>query len=59
VTEFFGKNYCGGNHWTGQGTAAGFVNPRNAQNSGSTQFLFVAKSAAPIHLRKSLANLRK
>ena len=49
MTEFFGENDCGRDDWTGQRTAAGFVNPRNAHNSGGTQFLFVTKSAAPIH----------
>src|SRR5947208_2274482 len=59
VPHDLGDHAGGSDDWTGQRTAAGFVNPGNAHNSGGTQFLFVTKSAAPIHLRKSLANLRE
>jgi hypothetical protein len=58
MTEFFGKNYRGGHHWTGQGAATGFVNPGNARNPGGPQFLFVTKSAAPVHPLRRLSDFR-
>jgi hypothetical protein len=59
MTKFFGKNHCGRDDWTGQRTAAGFINPRNARNSDGTEFFLVTKSAPPVHPRKSLADLRE
>ncbi len=58
MTEFFGENYCGRDYWTCQCTAARFVDPGNARDSDCTEFFLVTKSAAPIHTRKSLADLR-
>jgi len=59
MTEFFRENHCGGDDWSCQGAAASFVNPGNARDSDCAEFFLVTKSAAPIHLRKSLADLRE
>jgi hypothetical protein len=59
MTEFFGENHCGCDDWTRQGPAARFVNPGNARDSDGAEFFLVTKSAAPIHPRKSLTDLRE
>ena len=59
MSEFFRKNRCGRDNWTGQRTAAGFVNPSNAREAGGTKFFLVTKSAAPVHPRQSSTDLRE
>ena len=59
MTEFFRKNHSGGDDWSCQGAAASFINPGNARDSDGAELFLVTKSAAPIHPRKSLANLRE
>jgi hypothetical protein len=59
MTEFFRENHCGGDDWTRQRPAARFVNPGNARDPDGAEFFLVTKSAAPIHPRKSLADLRE
>jgi hypothetical protein len=59
MTEFFGENHCGCDDWTRQCPAARFVNPGNPRDSNGAEFFLVAKSAAPVHPRKSLADLRE
>jgi hypothetical protein len=59
MTKLFGKNYCGRDDWTCQRTAASFVNPGDLRDTSGAEFFFVTKSASPIHLRKSLADLRE
>jgi hypothetical protein len=59
MTEFFGENHCGRDDWSRQRTSASFVNARNARDSDGAEFFLVTKSAAPIHPRKSLADLRE
>ena len=49
MTEFFRENHCGGDDWTCQRTAAGFVDPGNARDSDCAEFFLVTKSAAPVH----------
>jgi hypothetical protein len=57
MTEFFGENYRARDHWTGKGAATSFVNSGDARDSCGAKFFFVTKSAAPVHPRKSLADL--
>jgi hypothetical protein len=59
VTKFFRENYCSGDNRTCERAPSSFINPRDTRNAGGAQFFFVTKSASPIHLRKSLANLRE
>jgi hypothetical protein len=59
MPEFFRKNYSSGYNRTCQRTTAGFVNPRNLSGTSGAQFFLVTESASPVHLRKSLANLRE
>ena len=59
MTEFFGENHCRRYDWTCQRTATGFINPGNARDSYGAEFFLVTKSAAPVHPRKSLADLRQ
>ena len=58
-TKFFGKNNGSSHNRSCQRPATGFVNPGNPRDAGDTQFFLVTKPASPIHLRKSLANLRE
>jgi len=44
------QNDCGSDDWTGQGAAPGFIDPCDAGDTDGAQFLFVTKSAAPIHV---------
>jgi len=59
MTESFGKNHCRRYDWTCQRTAAGFINPGNTRDSYGAKSFLVTKSAAPVHPRKSLADLRE
>jgi hypothetical protein len=59
MTEFLWENHCGRDDWTRQRAAARFVNPGNARDSNGAELFLVTKSAAPIHPRKSLADLRE
>jgi hypothetical protein len=59
MTEFFRKNDSRGDDWSCQGAAASFVNPGNARDSDGAELFLVTKSAAPVHPRKSLADLRE
>jgi hypothetical protein len=59
MTEFFRENHCGRYDWPRQRTATSFVNPRDARDSDGAQFFLVTKSAATVHPRKSLADLRE
>jgi hypothetical protein len=58
MTKFLRKDYSSGDNWTRQGTTPSFVNPGDLRDAGGAEFFFVTKSASPIHLRKSLADLR-
>jgi len=49
VSKFLRKNDCCRYHRPGERAATGFVNSGDTRNAGRTQFLFVSKSAAPIH----------
>jgi hypothetical protein len=59
VTKFFRENYCSGDNRTCERAPSSFIYPRDTRNAGGAQFFLVTKSASPIHLRKSLANLRE
>jgi hypothetical protein len=59
MTKFFRKNYRSGHNRTRQCSATGFINPGDLRDAGGAQFFFVTKSASPIHLCKSLADLRE
>src|SRR5262249_5825601 len=48
MPKFYGKNRRSSNDRTGQGTASGFVNSRDARDSCDTEFFFVPKSAPPL-----------
>jgi len=52
MPKLFWQNNCGCDYRSGERAAARFVNPGNSNDSRSAQFLFVTKSAAPIHLRR-------
>ncbi|MEY2527253.1 MAG: hypothetical protein QOE73_2024 [Verrucomicrobiota bacterium] len=56
MAEFLRQNYGCGHNGSGQRAAPGFINPRDANDTDSAQFLFVAKSTPPIHLVKSSAD---
>jgi hypothetical protein len=58
VAEFFRKNYCSGHNRTRQCSATSLINPGNPRQAGGAQSFLVTKSASPVHLRKSLADLR-
>jgi hypothetical protein len=58
MAEFFGKNYCSGHDRTRQCSSTSLIDPRDPGQAGSAQFFLVTKSASPVHLRKSLADLR-
>jgi hypothetical protein len=58
MTKFFGQNHCSRDDWTCQCTATGFINPGYASDAISAKFFLVTKTAAPVHLRKSFADLR-
>jgi hypothetical protein len=51
VTEFVRKNHGRCYDRPGERTASRFVNSGYMHHSGRSEFLFVAKSAAPIHSR--------
>jgi hypothetical protein len=59
VTEFFGENHRGRDDWTCQRAAACFVDAGYASDAISAEFFLMTKSAAPIHPRKSSADLRE
>ena len=59
MTEFFRKNHGGGDNWTCQSTATGFVNSGNARGASGAEFFLIAKSAAPIHLAGIIRRLRR
>jgi hypothetical protein len=59
MTKFFSKNDSRGDNRTRQRAAASFVNPSDARDSDGAEFFLVTKSAAPVHPRKSLADLRE
>jgi hypothetical protein len=58
MTKFFGENHCGRDDWTRQRAAARFVDAGDASDAISAEFFLVTKTAAPMHPRKSLADLR-
>jgi hypothetical protein len=49
MPEFLGKNNRSRYDRTGQSSAAGFINSRDADDTDSAKFFFVTKPAAPIH----------
>jgi hypothetical protein len=51
VTKLFGQDHRSGDNWTGQGTAARFINSSNARGADGAELFLVTKSAAPIHFR--------
>jgi hypothetical protein len=59
MAEFFGKNYCSGHDRTRQCSSTSLIDPRNPSQAGGAQFFLVTKSASPVHLCKSLADLRE
>src|SRR5712691_6626208 len=59
MTKLFRKDDCCCYNRTGERAAASFVNSGNANDTGAAQFLFVAESAAPIHLNRRLRRLRR
>jgi hypothetical protein len=54
VSKFLRKNNRCRYHRTGERAATGFVNSGDPRNAGRAQFLFVSKSAAPVHGGKIL-----
>jgi len=58
MTKFFGQNHCGGDHRTRQRAAACLIDSGDARDSGGAKFFLVTKTAAPVHPRKSFADLR-
>jgi hypothetical protein len=59
MSEFFGENHCSRDNRTRQSTAASFVNPGNASHANGAELFFITKSTAPVHPRKSSADLRE
>ena len=59
MAEFFRKNYCSGHDRTRQCSSTSLINPGNPRQADGAQFFLVTKSASPVHLRKSLADLRE
>jgi hypothetical protein len=59
MAEFFRKNYCSGYDRARQCSSTSLIDPRNPSEAGGVQFFLVTKSASPVHLRKSLADLRQ
>jgi hypothetical protein len=59
MAEFFRKNYRSGHDRTRQCSSTSLIDPRDPGQAGSAQFFLVTKSASPVHLRKSLADLRQ
>jgi hypothetical protein len=59
MTEFFWQNYGGCDDWTCQRAAACFVDAGYASGAISAEFFLITKPAAPVHLRKSLTDLRE
>ena len=49
MAKFLRQNHGGGHHRPGQSAAAGFVDAGNPGDTDSAQFLFITKTAAPIH----------
>ncbi len=49
VPKSLRQNDRGGDNWTGQGAAPGFIDPCDAGDTDGAQFLFVTESTAPIH----------
>jgi hypothetical protein len=58
MTKFFGQNHRRRDDRTRQRAATCFISPGNARDSGGVKFFLVTKTAAPVHPRKSLADLR-
>jgi len=58
MPEFFVENHCSRDDWTGQRAPASFVNPGDARDSDRAELFLVTESAASVHPRKSLADLR-
>jgi hypothetical protein len=58
MTKFFGQNHRGRDDWTRQCTATDFVDAGYASDAISAEFFLITKSAAPVHPRKSLTDLR-
>ena len=58
MSKFFRQQNRRRYHWSGERAAPRFIDASDSNDSGGAQFLFVTKSAAPIHPRKSLADLR-
>src|SRR5437588_2635129 len=59
VSKFFRKNDRSGDNWSRERAAPRFVDAGNSEDSCDAQFLFVTKSAAPVHPRKSLPDFRE
>jgi hypothetical protein len=59
MTKFFGQDHRGRDDGARQRATAYFINSSNASDAGGAKFFFVTKSAAPVHPRKSLADLRE
>ena len=59
MAEFFRKNYCSGYDRARQCSSTSLIDPRNPSEAGGVQFFLVTRSASPVHLRKSLADLRQ
>jgi hypothetical protein len=59
VPKLFGQNCRGGNNRPSERTATSFVNSRDPRDSGDPEFFLEAKSASPVHPRKSSTDLRE
>jgi len=59
MSKFFRQNDGGRDDRSGQCSATYFVDTGNSNDTRRAQFLFVTKSAAPVHPRKSSADLRE
>ena len=49
VSELLRKDHRRRHNRTGQGAAPGFIDASDTGDTGGAQFLFVTKSATPIH----------
>jgi hypothetical protein len=58
MPEFFGQNNSRGNDWASQRAAASFIDPGDFRDSNGAQFLFVTKTAPPVHESETTEKLK-